>query len=545
MIDTGLIENREELLKRLLCYGLFPERIPPIFSSVKFGLYYYDKILKGNFNYNKKLTYKHIVYPLTQDKKVRMLGIPNCIAYVQLCYLFYEHWEKLKQLLENCWTNYYNPNMIRMQKQKKRLFVLNSYFSFWGTEEKRLVSTSKPTFNEIDYKLRLITGNKYGIHLDISKFYSSIYAHAISWALISKKTSKELYRDDKKKKTYIKNVFDYECFESHVMSMQDKESFGIPIGPDTSYILADILLSQIDKALFSRGFRFIRYIDDYYFCATNENDLQNFVNELRKQLYIYKLNLNDEKTEINKFPVPLKTEWTNCLDNYVLPDTKDKKFFDKLLYFIDKAVSFSEKYGARTIKYALRYVVNHYTAIDLTPHIKKLYLYVLHLTYIYPYLIDCSDDLLDRCYEKSMESIISNNLNNIIKEAIKQNNYDTISWVIYICDKYGLAIDVNLLIKKNFVVKDCLCLTLLLYYLKNKGIIKEYQKTYYKFYYKELKLKSDDEFWLLEYELFKEDIISNLNKLPKSADKKIQAKYDEKQKNYTEMKKAGISFVTI
>ena len=63
--------------------------------------------------------------------------------------------------------------------------------------------------------------------------------------------------------------------------------------------------------------------------------------------------------------------------------------------------------------------------------------------------------------------------------------------------------------------------------------------------YKELKLKSDDEFWLLEYELFKEDIISNLNKLPKSADKKIQTKYDEKQKNYTEMKKAGISFVTI
>ena len=190
-------------------------------------------------------------------------------------------------------------------------------------------------------------------------------------------------------------------------------------------------------------------------------------------------------------------------------------------------------------------MVNHYTATDLTPHIQKLYLYVLHLTYIYPYLIDCLDELLDRCYEKSMENFLSHSLNNIIKEAIKQNNYDTISWIIYICNKYGLVFDVNLLIKKNFVVKDCLCLTLLLYYLKNKGIIKEYQKTYYKFYYKELKLKSDDEFWLLEYELFKEDIISNLNKLPKSVDKKIQAKYDEKQKNYTEMKKAGISFVII
>ena len=124
------------------------------------------------------------------------------------------------------------------------------------------------------------------IHLDISKFYNSIYAHAISWALITKKKSKELYRDEKKKKAFIKNGYDYECFENHIMQMQDKESFGVPIGPDTSYIIADILLSPIDKLLFSKGFKFIRYIDDYYFCAITESHLQDFLNELRKQLYI-------------------------------------------------------------------------------------------------------------------------------------------------------------------------------------------------------------------------------------------------------------------
>lgn len=545
MLDTGLLEDKDELLERLLCYGLFPERIPPVFSSIKFGTYYYNKIKNNRFNYNKKITYKHIVYPLTQDDKVRMLGIPNCFAYAYLCSLFYNNWEVLKQYFNGNWNKYYNPNMIRMQKQKKRLFSLDNYFYYWGTENTRLINIAKTTPNEIDYKLLLIAGNKYCIHLDISKFYNSIYAHAISWALITKKKSKELYRDEKKKKAFIKNGYDYECFENHIMQMQDKESFGVPIGPDTSYIIADILLSPIDKLLFSKGFKFIRYIDDYYFCAITESHLQDFLNELRKQLYIYKLNVNDGKTEITKFPIPLKPEWINELDNYNLPEAKDNKFFDKLLYFIDKSVMYSTKYGAKTIKYAMKYITNKYTKDDLSPYIHRLYMYFIHLIFVHPYLIDCLDRLLECCYNVNEINNVSNHINTLLKEVIKGNNYDTIVWIIYICDKYKIDFDVTLLIKKNFVIKDCFCLVCLLYYLKNGSKLDAYKQIYYRFYYNEIKLRSDDEFWLLEYELFKEDIISNLNRLPKNVDAKTQCKYDEKQKNYLEMKKAGISFVTM
>lgn len=545
MLDTGLIENKDELLKRLLCYGLFPERIPPVFSSVGFGSYCYNKIKNDQFNHNEKITYKHIIYPLTQDNKVRMLGVPNCFAYAHLCNLFYNNWDTLKQFFNKNWANHYNPNMIRMQKQKKRLFSLDNYLYYWGTENARLINITKTTPNEIDYKLSLIAGNKYCIHLDISKFYNSIYAHAISWALITKRKSKELYRNKQKEKAFIKNEYNYKCFENYVIQMQDKESFGIPIGPDTSYIIADILLSPIDNILFSKGFKFIRYIDDYYFCATNESNLQNFANELRKQLYIYKLNINDEKTEITKFPIPLKPEWVNELDNYSLPDAKDSKFFDKLIYFIDKSVVHSATYGAKTIKYAMKYITNKYRKDDLSPYIKRLFMYYMHLIFIHPYLIDCLDRLLGCCHNVQEINNISSHINTLLGKVIKENNYDTIAWIIYICDKYKIDLNIPLLIKKNFVVKDCFCLVCLLYYLKNRGELDKYKQIYYRFYYNEIKLRSDDEFWLLEYELFKEDIISNLNRLPKNIDAKIQSKYDEKQKNYQEMKKANISFVTM
>ena len=61
--DTGLIYDKDELLERLLCYGLFPERIPPMFSSEQYGKYAYNLIKSQKYNYNKHLLFKHISHP--------------------------------------------------------------------------------------------------------------------------------------------------------------------------------------------------------------------------------------------------------------------------------------------------------------------------------------------------------------------------------------------------------------------------------------------------------------------------------------------------
>ena len=48
-------------------------------------------------------------------------------------------------------------------------------------------------------------------------------------------------------------------------------SYGIPTGPIASNLLAEALLHKVDEYLLSYGFRFIRFIDDYYFFCSSDN----------------------------------------------------------------------------------------------------------------------------------------------------------------------------------------------------------------------------------------------------------------------------------
>ena len=543
--DTGLIYDKDELLERLLCYGLFPERIPPMFSSEQYGKYAYNLIKSQKYNYNKNLKFNHISHPLTKEIKPRLLNIPNFYGYTALCYLLYLHWDKITENFNKNWI-FYNPNMIRMQK-KHRLFSMSTYDDSEINKANRLVNMGKTCELNDSYTMNLMVGQKYKIHLDISKFYNSVYAHAISWALITKKKAKELFRNQNAQKAFIKKNFDYTCIENQIMNMQDKESFGIPIGPDTSYILADILLSKIDFALFKKKFKFIRYIDDFYFYAKSEEELDNFIDELRKQLYVYKLCVNDEKTEITKLPAPVKVAWINEIDNYTLPSLKDKNFITKIIYFLDLGVKHSSEYGSRVIKYCMNYISNKYkNAHFVEKDLKILYDYFFHLIFLHPYLVSCLDNLLKNIpYKNSL--YLSDRLQELIKNNIKSSRYDIITWSLYVAMINYIKIDLSIFIRgakrQNFIVKDCLCLTALLQYIKKCDNLSLYAKVFHNFYYKELKLKTDDEFWLLEYELFNLDIISNLNKLPQNIDTKIQQKYDEKQRVYAMLKNKKISFI--
>lgn len=49
------------------------------------------------------------------------------------------------------------------------------------------------------------------------------------------------------------------------------DSYGIPTGPIASNLLAEALLHKVDEYLLSYGFRFIRFIDDYYFFCSSDN----------------------------------------------------------------------------------------------------------------------------------------------------------------------------------------------------------------------------------------------------------------------------------
>lgn len=120
-------------------------------------------------------------------------------------------------------------------------------------------------------------GAKYLLRTDIAQFYPSIYSHAIPWALYTKAMAKTIMKN----MAYYGNVLDRE-----VQAGQHGQTKGLPIGPDTSLGIAELLLAPIDSKLQSTcnivgGTRFI---DDMEFTFRRLSDAETALATLESLL---------------------------------------------------------------------------------------------------------------------------------------------------------------------------------------------------------------------------------------------------------------------
>ena len=106
------------------------------------------------------------------------------------------------------------------------------------------------------------------------------------------------------------------------MKMQDGQSVGIPIGPDTSHVLAEVVLSAVDlrfqqtmKERMKEPLRGFRAADDYELAFASRSDAETALAELQSTLIRYELQLNESKTRVVKLPDALQDSWTSTLRN--------------------------------------------------------------------------------------------------------------------------------------------------------------------------------------------------------------------------------------
>ena len=91
----------DELYKRLLAYGLFTEKLPPILSSEAF--YNYCITLNTPFTDGWR---QYIYHESMRNINVpRPLGIPNPMAYQKLCRCLADNWDKLQTHFSNQTSN--------------------------------------------------------------------------------------------------------------------------------------------------------------------------------------------------------------------------------------------------------------------------------------------------------------------------------------------------------------------------------------------------------------------------------------------------------
>ena len=185
-------------------------------------------------------------------------------------------------------------------------------------------------------------GQKFVLRTDISQFYPSLYTHSIPWALEGKK---------KAKRNIGKTQSDR--LDKALRNASDGQTMGVPIGPDTSFLAAEIVLTAVDRNLASKiKLRGHRYIDDYEMAFTTRSAAEEAQAHFEQALAEYELAINPTKTEVLELPQPFHERWAHELSTFrIRTDGVSETITDLIALFSQAAEISATRPGP--LKYAL------------------------------------------------------------------------------------------------------------------------------------------------------------------------------------------------
>lgn len=286
--DPRLIVNR----------GLLPENLPPVFSTAGF----WEAFSQHSDNYlvTRRKTGKLAPYNASKrGEQRRVFSIPHPLFYRDQALFFAKNWNVVLPILNGSQGSYSSP-----QAPPGRF---------------RSVAIAPQTRLPLA-RLQTLSSSRFCLVTDVSRCFPSIYTHAIPWAIHTKSVSK-LDRDEKSK-TVVGNRLDFALRQA-----QDGQTVGIPVGPDISRLVSEIILSRVDSECFAGSYRrtpFIRHVDDYWIGGDSVDKCEDILRRLRDKLSEYQLDINELKTRIvpttavfgETWPLDLKQEIASTLGSY-------------------------------------------------------------------------------------------------------------------------------------------------------------------------------------------------------------------------------------
>lgn len=494
----------QEVYEALLDYGLFSEKIPPCFQSVGLYSYLQSKQWPNPTQYEFK-SHSYITYRMSRNVSIpRMLSIPHPQAYAQLSYVLEQTWNRVKKHMDKQPVPKFGYCHVRKFYDKPFIYQMN-YSPDWSKENRT-----------VEYSL----GCQFVVTTDIANFYPSLYSHSIPWAIHEKENAK----NDRKTPYSVKDFLQHpDCWANAldlvIRHTKDNETNGILIGPHSSSIISEIILTAVDTALKKENFsNVIRHIDDYLYFAKDKNDADRFLHSLELNLRKFELSLNAKKTKIESFEeyqLHSVESWTAKLTQFQWPTTNEKIGYSSVSNFLSLALELAiENNNNAIISYAFKIIANRE---NLSDRAKILYARnALQLSLQYPYLLSFLQQYVFSCCGEEIKKILKDYLPLLLARGVTTANTDALSYVFFFAVHYGVQIpvaekvlveNIEELIKMN----DCIPLVLAFEYVTHFNIdtgrvkitefVDDIQKS--------ASERMQDKFWLLIYNVLPKDKITD------------------------------------
>jgi len=425
-----------------------------------------------------KTKHDFIRYDALRDVNVpRQLGIPHPESHLLQCLVIEHYWQQIKR---HCRKPAVPASRTFVRKLSgDRVFHMN----YKGRDR-----------NAIEERdLRRMAGAQYVVKADISACYPSIYTHSLPWAIHGKTKSKK-----NRGSSLWGNLLD-----SVTQGTRDGQTNGVLIGPDTSSVISEIVLTKIDAMLQAKGYRrFSRYIDDYTYYARTHRQAERFVHQLGLALREYELVLNERKTSITPMPRTIESDWIRELQNFSFSNSGKLVDRKTVRGYLDLALDLAAKRGSQSVlNYAFKTIPTNLS----DPAKRFVVLQAANLAVLYPYLAPIlNEHVFQRHHFTGIRPIIRSFIVALIRAGIQKIYPDAIAYGLYYALIYRMRLQ---LLEKPLLdvvrMGDCLTNVLLLEYAQFFGAPKIGPKVrQFADSLRTLERREKDRYWLLVYQVW-------------------------------------------
>ncbi|MCZ8106052.1 MAG: RNA-directed DNA polymerase [Burkholderiales bacterium] len=258
--------------------GLLPENLPLAFTG--------QDIARGMPNsvpLNSTLVGDITPYnSIKRGGQRRVFGVPHPVFVQQAAAFFSEHWRHIDSVLLKSSGSVSRP----VFRSFSRPVHLTPHSELAGI------------------RLRKLSPFRFCLVTDVSRFYPSVYTHALGWALHGKRACKSERSPESKQ--VFGNYLDFMTRQAQL-----GQTIGLPIGPDSSKISAEILMSAVDADFSARSKNpsFVRHVDDYWIGGRTASECEVHLHNLRASLQHFGLDINENKTHVIETNRSLADPW--------------------------------------------------------------------------------------------------------------------------------------------------------------------------------------------------------------------------------------------
>lgn len=462
-------QQKSKLINNILQTCLFSEYLPPEFNTTGLTDLCFTEPLP--IDSNAPITFSMDKYNDYGNR--RFISIPSIVTFIDAV-LSLSDGTILANLIDQNKKDSHTLSKIVNTKYEIKQFSEGYNFSIDTSQTITKIETPKDFQTNLNTKIERSKGCTCILHLDISNFFASIYTHNITTLLDGEVWANGQYHAANPTHKYkvLKNL------DIKIAAMNQKRTHGLLVGPRISFLIAESLLTRIDyelaEQLEAKSIDFVRYVDDYDVFIKNENQIEIVKNIFNQTLQRYGLLLNDSKTKIEHFPFYAYADFNSY-------DAEDLDLVDLYAKFAG-----IEKSGLQNgaLLYFCQNILSRYTTSYLA-----LSLSFSILKNMPKAVMSCCKNIANIEINSANNLEIESMLDEMLYEVVEQKKDLESIWILYTLLKMFPDHEIKLE-KLNEI-----CLVVYLY----ESNIKDFDQ---------LKIHAQKSQWLLNYELFFNDIIS-------------------------------------